>query len=312
MISASSLAPEVDHIFYILILFCGCLALSVFVTITYFLIKFRASKNPDRKNPRKHQGILEKTWIVGTLILFIPLFIWGAETFFSMYVPPHDAVEVNVVAKQWMWKFYRPNGVSEINDLHIPLNKPVRLIMISEDVIHSFFIPDFRVKQDVLPGRYTSLWFTPTQVGRFRLLCTQYCGTNHAGMNGYVIVMNPPEFEQWQKSMQGSIQDHGPGAISLVDTGRGLYHKLQCSSCHDSPSGQAPNLQGLFGKSVSLTDGTQIIADENYIEESIVKPSAKVVKGFRDIMPSYRGQLSETELMALTNYIKSLSREELP
>ncbi len=219
-------------------------------------------------------------------------FAWGSLIYFQEARPPKGAMEVYVVAKQWMWKFEYEDGQRDINQLHVPVGRDVKMVMSSQDVIHSFFVPAFRIKADVLPGRFTTTWFRPTKVGTYHLFCSQYCGTNHSAMIGQVIVMEPAEYQAW---MSG-----GASSGSLASNGQQLFQQLGCATCHRSDTqGRGPNLAGVFGKQVLLDDGRTVIADENYIRESILNPGAKIVSGFKPIMPTFQGQVSEENLMAL-------------
>jgi cytochrome c oxidase subunit 2 len=231
------------------------------------------------------------------------MFVWGAIIYFDIYNPPNDALEISVVGKQWMWKSQHPTGQSEINELHLPVGQPVKLTMTSEDVIHDFFLPAFRVKQDVLPGRYTTLWFEATKSGVFPLYCAEYCGTQHSGMIGRIIVLEPAEFEKWLSG--------GATGLSMVDMGASLFQRFGCHTCHrDGGTSQGPSLTGLFGKTVKLQDGNTVLADENYIRESILDPRAKIVTGYQPIMPTFKGLVSEEGILQLIAYIKSLNTVE--
>jgi cytochrome c oxidase subunit 2 len=228
------------------------------------------------------------------------MFVWGAGIYFIESRPPKDAMEVYAVGKQWMWKFQHVEGVREINQLHIPVGRDVKVIMTSQDVIHDFFVPAFRIKADVIPGRYTVTWFHPTKTGSYHLFCAQYCGTEHSNMIGQVIVMDQGEYQAWLSG--------GGAEGSLSGTGQKLFQQYGCATCHRSDvQGRGPNLTGVFGKPVLLDDGRTVIADENYIRESVLNPGAKVVSGFKPIMPTFQGQLSEEQLMALVEYVKSLA-----
>jgi cytochrome c oxidase subunit 2 len=231
-------------------------------------------------------------------------FVWGALVFFKQRTPPRDATEVYVVAKQWMWKLEHAEGQREINELHVPVGRDVKLIMTSQDVIHSFYVPVFRMKQDVLPGRYTVAWFRATKPGTYHLFCAEYCGTQHSGMIGSIVVMEPAQYEAW---MSG-----GPaGPLSV--TGEKIFAELGCSTCHRSDAqGRGPNLHGVFGNPVALADGRTLVADENYIRECILDPGAKRVKGFQPIMPTFQGLVSEEQVNALVAYVKSLSPTKGP
>jgi len=232
--------------------------------------------------------------------LAMVMYVWGASVFFTAVRPPPDALDVYVVGKQWMWKFQHTEGQREINDLHVPLGRSVRLTMTSEDVIHSFFVPAFRVKQDVLPGRYTTTWFNATKPGTYHLFCAEYCGTVHSGMIGHVVVMEPTQYESWL----------GTGAVegSLASAGEKLFQDLACNTCHTGDAqARGPNLRGLLGRSVALEGGGTIIADETYIRESVLDPRAKIVAGFQPIMPTYQGLVTEEQLLSLVAYLKSLA-----
>jgi cytochrome c oxidase subunit II len=242
---------------------------------------------------------LEVTWSIIPLGVFMVIFVWGAVVYFHSRTPPRDSTDVYVVAKQWMWKLQHAEGQREINSLHIPVGRDVRLIMTSQDVIHSFFVPAFRMKQDVLPGRYTTAWFHATKAGTYHLFCAEYCGTQHSGMIGDIVVMEPAQYEAW---MSGG--NTGP----LSATGEKLFAELGCGTCHRSDTqGRGPSLQGVFGKPVQLQDGRMVTADENYIRESILDPGAKIVNGFKAVMPTFQGLVSEEQVNALVAYVKSLS-----
>lgn len=229
------------------------------------------------------------------------IFVWGASLFFAMSRPPAGALNVYVVGKQWMWKFQHLNGKREINELHVPVGRPVKLIMTSEDVIHDVFVPAFRVKADVLPGRYTQLWFQPTKPGRYHLFCAEYCGTRHSGMTGEVVVLEPAHYQTWLAT--------GRPEGSLVSVGGKLFQDLACHTCHRSDTqGRGPLLDGLFGKTVSLQSGATQVVDEAYLRDSIVNPNGKITAGFQPVMPAYQGLISEEGLLSLIEYMKSLER----
>jgi cytochrome c oxidase subunit 2 len=230
------------------------------------------------------------------------MFTWGASIFFEMSRPPDDAMNIYVVGKQWMWKTQHLEGQREINELHVPLGRPVRLTMTSEDVIHSFYMPAFRVKFDVLPGKYTTAWFNPTKPGKYHLFCAEYCGTLHSGMIGWINVMEPAEYERWLAG--------GTGGESLASSGQKLFEYLACANCHRTDKqGRCPNLTGVFGSKVQLTTGETVTADEAYVRESILNPGAKIVAGYQNIMPTFQGQVTEEDLLQLIEYIKSLAKQ---
>jgi cytochrome c oxidase subunit 2 len=230
------------------------------------------------------------------------MFAWGAAIFFRESRPPDDAIPIYVVGKQWMWKLQHMEGRREINELHIPLGRAVKLTMTSEDVIHSFYVPDMRTKQDVVPGRYSTTWFKPTRTGKFHLFCAEYCGTRHSGMIGWVYVMEPQDYQKWLS---------GSGTGSLADEGGKLFESLACANCHKADgSGRCPSLVGLFGRNVQLAGGGTVRADESYIRESILQPAAKIVAGYQPLMPTFQGLVTEEGVVQLIEYIKSL--EEKP
>jgi cytochrome c oxidase subunit 2 len=242
---------------------------------------------------------LETTWSLVPFGIFLIFFVWGAVLYFQERTAPRNAMEIYVVAKQWMWKLQHVDGQREINELHVPVDRDVKLIMTSQDVIHSFFVPAFRLKQDVLPGRYTTLWFHAIRPGTYHLFCAEYCGTQHSGMIGRIVVMNPAAYEVWLSG--------GGGEGSLASTGQKLFQQLGCGSCHRSDTqGRGPNLVGVFGKPVLLDDGRTVTADENYVRESVLNPGAKIVAGFKNIMPSFQGVVNEEQLLSLVAYVKSL------
>lgn len=298
-VGASTHAFYEDALYIFLIAVCGAVTVAIFVVVAVFATKYR------RRHGREAvqiEGslILEIAWSVIPMGIFLLMFAGGALLYFSMRTPPQDAAEVYVVAKQWMWKLEHMEGPREINELHVPAGRDVKLIMTSQDVIHSFYVPAFRVKQDVLPGRYTTMWFRATRPGTYHLFCSQYCGTMHSGMIGQVVVMEPKDYDAW---MSGGVVG------SLAQDGQTLFQQLGCTTCHRfDVQGRGPNLMGVFGKPVQLEDGRTVTADENYIRESIVAPAAKIVSGFKPIMPSFQGQVSEEQLNSLVAYIKSLSQ----
>jgi cytochrome c oxidase subunit II len=293
---ASSFASDTDSLYFFLTAVSAFFTLLIFVSIVYCAIKYRRRPG-DESAPRPILGSLglEVMWSVVPFIFAMIFFFWGARTYFKIARPPANAMEIYVVGKQWMWKMQHPNGTREINALHVPLGQPVKLIMSSQDVIHSYFIPAFRVKQDVVPGRYTVLWFNATKVGEFHLFCAEYCGTQHSGMVGKVIVMEPQEYEAW---LSGTVPDE-----PLVVGGQRLFQSLGCLTCHGA---QAPTMAGLFGSNVELENGGRVVADEHYLRRSIMDSTADIVKGYKPIMPSFRGQVSEEQLASLIAYIKAL------
>ena len=300
---ASTMAPRVDQLYYFLLGVSVFFATLILILIVAFAIKYR--RRSDDEQPQQIIGNLglEILWTVVPLSLTLVMFVWGARLYFITFYPPSDALEINIVAKQWMWKVQHAEGRSEIDELHIPTGRPVKLIMTSQDVIHDFFVPAFRVKNDVLPGRYTTLWFEATKPGAYRLFCSQYCGTQHSGMIGHIIALEPAEFQTWLSG--------GAAAVSMATAGENLFRKLGCISCHAAnDTGRGPSLAGLLGKAVRLQSGATVTADENYIRESILEPQAKIVAGYPSIMPTFKGLISEDGIMQIIAYLKSLKREE--
>jgi len=297
---ASTIAQGVDYLYYFLtaidLFFTGI----IFLTIFYFALRYR--RRSEHEQPQQIEGNipLELAWTLIPLGLVAVVFLWGTSLFIRNSRPPAAATEIFVVGKQWMWKLQHPEGVEEINELHVPVNRPIKLTMTSEDVIHDFAVPAFRIKKDVVPGMYTTLWFQATKTGSFHLYCDQYCGTNHALMKGEVIVMEPPDYEQW---LSGGIRGE-----TMVQAGAKLYDQLACITCHGT--GKGPPLVDVYGKPVKLTDGSTVIADDAYLRESVLYPSAKIVQGYRPIMPTFKGQVTEEQLLQLIAYIKSLSSQE--
>ena len=301
---ASTTARHVDHLSIYLVTVAIIFSTLIFLLIFLFAIKYRRRSEHDRTGDisKKVAFRLEMTWTIIPLGLMLVMFGWGASVFFEMSRPPDDAMNVYVVGKQWMWKTQHLGGQREINELHVPLGHSVKLTMTSEDVIHSFYIPAFRIKFDVLPGRYTTAWFNPTKPGKYHLFCAEYCGTLHSGMIGSIYVMEPAEYETWLAG--------GAGGESLAANGQKLFEYLACAKCHrtDKP-GRCPNLMGLFGKPVQLTTGESAKADEAYIRESILNPGAKIVAGYQNIMPSFQGLVTEEDLLQLIEYIKALGAQ---
>jgi cytochrome c oxidase subunit 2 len=297
---ASTMAGNVDALFVFLLLLSTLVSVAIFTMILVFAVRFRKRRGVHAEQIEGSTP-LELTWSIVPLGIFMMIFVWGAVIYFQERTPPRGSTEVYVVAKQWMWKLQHQEGQREINELHIPVGRDVKMIMTSQDVIHSFYVPAFRIKQDVLPGRYTTAWFHATKPGTYHLFCAEYCGTQHSGMIGQVVVMDPAQYQAWLSG--------GGVTGSLADNGQVIFQQLGCSTCHRSDTqGRGPNLVGVFGKPVQLQDGRTVIADENYVRESIVSPAAKIVAGFQPIMPTFQGIVSEEQLNALVAYVKSLSQ----
>ena len=296
---ASSISAEVDQLLFFLLAVAAFFTVVIFAAIFYFAVRYR--RRSDNELPRPIHGSipLEIVWSVIPFGLAMVMFTWGASVFFRERRPPDNALPIYVVAKQWMWKLQHPEGQREINELHIPVGRPVKLTMTSEDVIHSFFVPAFRTKQDVVPGRYTTTWFTAIKPGKYHLFCAEYCGNNHSGMGGWIYVMEPQDYEAW-------LSGGTPGA-TLAENGQKLFENLACANCHKSDgTGRCPDLTGLFGKDVKLADGSTVKADEGYIRESILRPEAKIVAGYQPSMPTFQGLVTEEGVLQLIEYVKSL------
>lgn len=296
------------------LLFLALSGITVFFTVLIvgllILFGIRYRRKHEDEIPEQIHGslILEIGWSLIPLVIALGVFAWGAWIYFSAYRMPADAMEIFVTGKQWMWKIQHPSGKREINELHLPINRPVKLTITSEDVIHSVFIPAFRVKKDAVPGRFNSVWFEPTKLGEYHLFCTEYCGTEHSLMIGRVTVMEDDAYSTWA--------DSGPGVMvkaggSLESQGEALFSQLGCKTCHSGEKGaQGPALDGVFGHQVALQGGGKVLADESYLRESILMPAAKVVDGFTPVMPTYEGQIGEENLQKLVAYIKSLGGSE--
>lgn len=297
---ASTFAWEVDALYVYLTLISVFFAGLIVILVAVFSVKYKRISEADTPAEIHGNTLLEILWSVIPLGIVMTFFIWGTVLFFKMFQAPIDSYEIFVVGKQWMWKIQHPNGRREINQLHVPLGRPIKLTMTSEDVIHSFYIPAFRTKMDVVPGRYTQTWFEATKTGTFHLFCTEYCGTNHSKMIGSVTVMTPEQYESWLAS--------GSPNRSLIESGAELFKTLRCDSCHKSDSGAlGPVLTHLYGSTVKFNNGHEIKADEAYIRESIVRPTQKIVDGYQALMPTYQNQVNEEQILSLVNYIKSLN-----
>lgn len=304
--SASNFAGEFN------ILFAGLLAITSTVLGLVVLLMFRFCAHYRRNNEaadRGHQTRKSWRWEVGwttaSFVVFLGLYAWGADIYLREHHPPAQAQDIYVVGKQWMWKVEHHGGQREVNALHVALNQPVRLVMTSQDVIHGFFVPDFRLKQDVVPGRYVTLWFDPDRAGTYRLYCSQFCGTDHAAMGGMVTVMAPGDFAKW-------LTDNASDA-TLAGDGATLFHRVGCDGCHgEGASVAAPSLAGLYGRPVALTDGGSAIADDGFIRAAIIEPAQHEAAGYPPVMPSFAGQLDEEQVVALVAYIKSLSAGGAP
>jgi cytochrome c oxidase subunit II len=301
---ASNFAPHVDALMLFITGVCLFFAVAVTAAVIYFFFKYRRKEAGEIGFPIHGDMRLETAWIVVPLIIALAMFGWGAIVYVDYRHAPSDTLDIYVIGKQWMWKAQQPNGQKEINELHVPVGRNVRLIMGSEDVIHDLSIPAFRVKMDVVPGHYNTMWFRPTVAGKYHFFCSQYCGTNHAVMGGWVTVMDPTEYAAW---LSGST-DGDPVAV-----GEKLFSERACVTCHLSDGkGRAPSLNGVYGGRVLLADGSTVTADDAYIRESILLPNAKIVAGYQPLMPTFQGQLTEEQILALMSYVKSLQKEPVP
>ncbi len=297
--SASTIAGQYNLFFWLMVLICGVVTLGIAVFLVYSCVRYHRRGENEMGAQIRNYIPAEITWIALPFFIFMGMFAWGAKLYVDIERPPDDSITMYVVAKQWMWKLQHPEGQREINELHIPVGRPVKLIMTSQDVIHSFFVPAFRTKQDVLPDRYTTTWFQATEPGKYHLFCAEYCGTKHSGMIGWIYAMTPADYQQWLET--------GAAEGSLAAQGEKLFHQYGCANCHHFDGhGPGPDLIGLYDRPVQIKDLGTIRADETYIRESIVDPRAKIVLGFDSIMPTFKGQLSEEQLIQLISYVKAL------
>lgn len=302
---ASDMAARVDMLYLGLILISVLYLAIIFLPMFYFLFKYRRGHKADRTPLRIKTWKVEVVWTIVPFLMMMGLFGWSAELYFRVERPPAGALEATVVAKQWMWKIQHAEGNREINELHVPAGQAIKLTMTSEDVIHSFFLPEFRVKQDVVPGRYVTEWIHPTRPGVYHIFCAEYCGADHSLMGGHLIVMNPVDYEAWLNT--------GRPADTLVSSGERLFRELGCSGCHmGSTVIRAPRLEGLYGKPVPLEGSTVVLADDKYIRDSILLPASQIAAGYSNVMPSFQGHIDEQQMLQLIAYIKSLGDKKPP
>jgi cytochrome c oxidase subunit II len=303
---ASNFAPHVDALMVFISAVCFFFAFSITVAIVFFFFRYHRTKGNQVGISIHGDMRLEAAWMGVPMILAMIMFGWGAVVYVDYRNTPKDTLDIYVIGKQWMWKAQQPNGQKEINELHVPVGRNVRLILASEDVIHDFYVPAFRVKMDVVPGHYNTMWFQPTKPGRYHFFCSQYCGTNHAVMGGWVTVMEPSEYAAWLSGSPG-------GPADPVALGEKLFAEKACNTCHLSDGkGRAPSLNGVYGAKVLLADGSTVVADDAYIRESILLPNAKIVARYAPLMPTYQGQLTEEQIIALMDYVKSLKEMPVP
>ena len=296
---ASTVAPWADGLYFFLVGMTLIGLVLVGALVFGFSIRYRKSVHPVATQV-EGSTLLEATWTIIPLAIFLVTFVWGALLYFRIYNPPTNAMNIYIVGKQWMWKAEHPGGQHEINALHVPIGRPVQLTMISQDVFHSFSIPDFRVKREVIPGRYSTVWFEATEPGTYHIFCTQYCGTKHSGMIGEVTAMTPEDYDKWtQESTSGT---------SLAQNGERLFATMECTACHNgSAAARGPSLAGVYGSKLTLTNGQQVLVNDAYLRDAILNPSQHVTAGYSPIMPTYQGQISEDGLIDLVEYIKTLN-----
>jgi cytochrome c oxidase subunit II len=300
--SASANAPSTDLLLACLAAVSIAVLILVFWLLLSYVVRYRASSPVARGDVANKTFGFEMSWTAATLVVFFGLFLWGAFLYVRLFQSPTNVMRIYVVAKQWMWKVEYPGGQHEINALHVPVNRPVELLMASEDVIHDFFVPAFRVKHDVLPGRYETLWFSADRPGTYHLFCAQFCGLDHAAMTGQVVVMSPPDYQRWLQQNEGGD--------TLASAGGVLFMRYGCSGCHGgNGTVRAPSLNGLYGSPVPLSDGSTVIADDRYIRDSILQPRRQIVASYQPVMPSFAGVIPEDDLLKLLAYIKSLAVE---
>jgi cytochrome c oxidase subunit 2 len=296
---ASDSGRRVEVVFWVFTAICGLIALTVAGMVAMYCVRYRAGSPRPRKGGSERIERWEIVWISALTVLALGMFGWASKSYYDVVTPPADARTIYIVGRQWMWKAEHPGGQHEINALHVPTGRPVQLTMISQDVFHSYSIPDFRVKREVIPGRYTTVWFNATDPGTYHLFCTQYCGTLHSGMIGDVIAMTPEDYERWaQQSTSG---------MSLAQNGERLFASMGCNACHNgTAAARGPNLAGVFGSKLQLTNGSEVLVNEAYLRDAILNPSQHITAGYAPIMPTYQGQISEDGLIDLVEYIKTL------
>jgi cytochrome c oxidase subunit 2 len=300
---ASSISGNIDQLYYLLTAITLFFTVLIFSIIFYFMVKYRR-RSKDEKPPEIHGSLmLELVWTIIPSLICVVIFVWSSSLYIRAYHPPANATEIFVIGKQWMWHLQHPEGPREINALHVPVNVPVKLTMTSQDVIHGFYVPSFRLKKDVLPGRYTSFWFQATETGTYHLFCTEFCGTNHSEMIGWVYVMSPHDYEAWLASNENSEP--------MWQQGEAIFNHYTCNYCHvPDGTGRGPSLVGIFGKPEKLASGEMRVVDENLIRQALVEPNSVPLAGFAPIMPTFKGQFTEDQILQLIAYVKSLGSQE--
>jgi len=296
---ASTMAPKVDQLYWFIIGVTAFFGILVSVVVVYFAVKYRTNDPLAVGAPITGSIPLELAWSVIPFLISIVIFVWASQVFFDLYRPPDQTLDIYATGKRWMWKFQHLDGKAEINELHVPVGRPVKVTFTSEDVLHSLYFPSFRTKADAVPGRYSSVWFDATKVGDYHILCAEYCGTRHSGMIGTVHVMEPADYQAWLSG--------GGGGGTLTQRGERLFSELACNTCHiGDGSGRGPSLRNKFGTQEQLANGSVVNIDESYVRESILTPQRKVVAGFQPLMPTFQGLVNEESVMALIEYVKSL------
>lgn len=306
---ASEQAVRYDALFYVITALAVFFTVAVLTLVVVFSIKYRVGSKANRDRPQHENLKIEIAWSLPPLLLGIAIFAWGAIDFVSVRRPPANALELFVIGKQWMWHVQHSNGVRENNTMHVPLGVPVKITMVSQDVIHALHLPAFRVQRHVEPGQYTQMWFTPTKPGRYYMFCAMHCGTQHSEMGGYVYVLPQNEYAEWLAS---AGERTNPTKRTLADKGELLFKQLNCANCHTAENtNRAPTLNGVAGRNVTLANGSTVVADDIYIRDSIVNPYRQIVKGYSNTMPAYRGQLTEEQILHLNAYIKTLGGQKM-
>jgi cytochrome c oxidase subunit 2 len=300
--AGSTLAGEIDFAWSLVFWIAVFFFVLVVTTMSVFVVRYRRRRDDEIPDAPTHSTRLEVIWTIIPIIIVVGLFTVGFRAFLASAVAPAESMEINVVGERWLWTFSYPDGTTSVNELRVPRGRPVKLILSSKDVIHSFFVPEFRIKRDAVPGRYTSIWFEATETGELDIYCTEYCGTGHSNMLARLVVMEEPDFKQWLET-GGGDKDLPP-----AERGGQLFVKMACNTCHstDGTAMTGPSLKGLFGKQVTLASGGSVAADENYLRESITNPAAKVVQGYQPVMPVFKGLLDQQQIDALVAYLKSL------
>ncbi|GAB4456584.1 MAG: cytochrome c oxidase subunit II [Armatimonadaceae bacterium] len=313
--AASTYAEEVDRLFFALTALTVLFTAAVGIFLLVLAVRYRKGNNVDRSRPVSHNTTLEIAWSVGPLLLALGIFVWSTKLFAQVYAAPNNAKEVFVIGKQWMWHMQHANGIRENNELHVPVGEPVKLTMISQDVIHAFFVPEFRMQRQVEPGHYTTMWFTPTKVGKYHLYCNMYCGTQHSEMGGWVYVMSKSDYAEWAASGGAKPVATGgystpTGGLTMAQAGAALYQQYQCVSCHSPGAvkrGRGPSLVGIYGKPRQLANGKTVVADDAYLRNVLYYPEEYMLAGWPQGMPTYKGVLTEEQVLQINAYIKSLS-----